>query len=65
MPEAIHSTLNLPQDLKRKALKKAHADGRTLSFVVARFLSAWVEGKIELPEVQPESKSKIKDKPIE
>ena len=62
MEKPVHTTLNLPPDLTRKALEKARAEGRNLSFVVIRFLSAWVAGEIDLPEVTPEKKPK-KSKP--
>lgn len=65
MEKAVHTTLNLPPDLTRNALAKARNEGRSLSFVVIRFLGAWVAGTIELPETQPDSKRKKKDRPIE
>ncbi len=65
MEKPVHTTLNLPPDLTRKALEKARGEGRSLSFVVIRFLAAWVAGMIKLPETQPDSRRRKKDKPIE
>ena len=51
-----HVTLSMSDDLVLKARAKAIAEGSNLSAVVIAFLEAWLAGKIEVPEPQPQKK---------
>ena len=54
MADRERTTINIPQELKRKARAKAILEGKTLSSVVRKLLAAWVADKIELPEKEDE-----------
>jgi hypothetical protein len=47
--EGNRTNFYLPDWLKRRAISKAKAEGRSLSMVVRAFLAAWVAGRLDFP----------------
>ena len=54
MTKREKATISISSELKLKARAKAILEGKDLSKVVREFLTAWVDGKIELPSGKPE-----------
>ena len=55
---------NIPTDLLRAAHEQAKREDLTLAQVLRRFLVAWVNGSIKVPELEP-LRPKRREKRIE
>ena len=58
------ANLSIPVDVTRRARTKAITEGTSMSAVVTAFLRAWLDGKLELPQPEPEEVKPKKKKPI-